>query len=58
MNSARRGILALLLVSGIAMGMLLSFGVRASQSAREAEVAPVQCRYSQLIITARAPELP
>ena len=58
MKSAHRGTLTLLLVSGIAMAMLLGFGVRAAQRAQESVVSPVQCRYGQLIITAKSPAAP
>ncbi|MEA5016165.1 MAG: hypothetical protein VB099_16560 [Candidatus Limiplasma sp.] len=57
-KSAYRGILTLLLVSGVAMAMLLGFGVRATQKAQEAQVSPIECRYTQLIMTAKAPEMP
>lgn len=58
LKSFPRGILTLLVVSCIAMVMLLGFGVRATQIARECEVAPVQCRYTQVIMAARAPAEP
>ena len=58
LKSLHRGILTLLLVSCIAMVMLLGFGVRATQIAQECEVAPIQCRYTQLITAARAPAAP
>ena len=58
MKSLPRGILTLVLVSCIAMVMLLGFGIRATQLAQECEVAPVQCRYTQLITAAKTPAEP
>lgn len=58
MKSLPRGTLTLVLVSCIAMMMLLGFGFRATQLAQECEVAPVQCRYTRLIIAAKAPAEP
>lgn len=49
-----RGILALVLVSCIAMMMLLGFGVRATLAVQKCQVSPIDCRYAKLIIAANS----
>ena len=52
MKQAMHEILPLFLVTFIAMGMLLSFGVQAIVTTAECEVSPAECNYSHMILSA------
>lgn len=54
MKYEQRGTLTLLLVASIAMTMLLTFGIRAMSLSSQCEVSPVQCKYSEMILSAKS----
>ncbi len=54
MQHIHRGTLTLLLVTGIALVMLLSFGFRAVQVAQNSQASSLACRYTHMIMTAKA----
>lgn len=59
MKYEQRGTLALLLVASIAMAMLLTFGIRAMSINSQCEVSAVQCKYSDMILSAKTdPTMP
>ena len=53
MRQETRGIFTLFLVTSIAMFILSAFGFYAIRTQEEAQLAPAQCKYSNLIITAK-----
>ncbi len=45
--------ISLLLITSIAMAMLFAFGIKANVTASQCEVSAIQCKHTQLILTAK-----